>query len=120
MRSEQREFGFRMVEAIHVRPGPHVMAGFASLRCAVGTAPRHAFFEFAMMDIFMAGGAGPVLNGRASCRGRGENSGGAGLLKKKKKKENAEGQVRQRKGQCKMITPLALGVPGLAHRQQVV
>src|SRR2546430_15181151 len=87
MRSEQREFGFRMVEAIHVRPGPHVMAGFASLRCAVGTAPRHAFFEFAMMDIFMAGGAGPVLNGRASCRGRGENSGGAGLLKKKKKKE---------------------------------
>src|SRR5882762_3714140 len=51
MRSEQREFGFRMVEAFHVRPGPYVMAGFASLRRAVGTAPRHAFFEFAMMDI---------------------------------------------------------------------
>src|SRR2546426_5558933 len=30
-------------------------------RCAVGTAPRHAFFEFAMMDIFMAGGAGPIF-----------------------------------------------------------
>lgn len=61
MRSEQREFGFRMVEAIHVRPGPHVMAGFASLRRAIGTAPRHAFFEFAMMDILMAGGAGPIF-----------------------------------------------------------
>ena len=61
MRSEQRELGFRMVEAIHVRPGPHVMAGFASLRRAVGTPPRHAFFEFAMMDILMAGGAGPIF-----------------------------------------------------------
>jgi len=50
-----------MVEAIHVRPGPHVMAGFASLRRAVGTAPRHAFIEFAMMDILMAGGAGPIF-----------------------------------------------------------
>ena len=61
MRSEQREFGFRMVEAIHVGPGPHVMAGFAPLRRAIGTAPRHAFFEFAMMDILMAGGAGPIF-----------------------------------------------------------
>src|SRR5882762_2923481 len=61
MRSEQREFGFRMVEAFHVRPGPYVMAGFASLRCAVSTASRHAFFEFAVMDIFMAGGAGPIF-----------------------------------------------------------
>jgi len=61
MRSKQREFGFRMVEAIHVRPGPHVMAGFAPLRRAIGTAPRHAFFEFAMMDIFMAGRAGPIF-----------------------------------------------------------
>ncbi len=61
MRSKQREFGFRMVEAIHVRPGPHVMAGFAPLRRAIGTAPRHAFFEFAMMDILMAGRAGPIF-----------------------------------------------------------
>jgi hypothetical protein len=37
------------------------MAGFASLRRAVGTAPRHAFIEFAMMDILMAGGAGPIF-----------------------------------------------------------
>src|SRR6267143_5250093 len=37
------------------------MAGFASLRRAVGTAPRHALIEFAMMDILMAGGAGPIF-----------------------------------------------------------
>ncbi len=37
------------------------MASFASLRRAVGTAPRHAFIEFAMMDILMAGGAGPIF-----------------------------------------------------------
>ena len=61
MRPEQREFGFRMVEATHVGPGPHVMASFASLRRAVGTAPRHALLEFAMMDILMAAGAGPIF-----------------------------------------------------------
>src|SRR5882762_9681729 len=43
MCSEQREFGFRMVEAIHVRPGPYVMAGFASLRRAVGAQLRLLF-----------------------------------------------------------------------------
>ena len=37
------------------------MTGFASLRSAVGTPPRHAFIEFAMMDIGMAGGACPIL-----------------------------------------------------------
>jgi len=37
------------------------MTGFASLRSAVGTPPRHAFIEFAMMDIGMAGGASPIL-----------------------------------------------------------
>ena len=37
------------------------MAGFTSLRRAVGTTPRHAFVEFAMMDIGMAGGASPIL-----------------------------------------------------------
>src|SRR5258707_14294847 len=34
------------------------MAGFASLRRTVGTTPRHAFVEFAMMHILMAGGVG--------------------------------------------------------------
>src|SRR6267143_1347520 len=37
------------------------MAGFASLRRTVGTTPRHAFVEFAMMQILMAGGAGAIL-----------------------------------------------------------
>ena len=37
------------------------MAGFAPLRRAVGATPRHAFIEFAMMHILMAGGAGPIF-----------------------------------------------------------
>src|SRR5258708_13831746 len=37
------------------------MAGFARLRRAVGTPPCHAFVEFAMMHILMAGGAGPIF-----------------------------------------------------------
>src|SRR5258708_13438044 len=37
------------------------MAGFASLRRSVGTTPRHAFVEFAMMHILMAGGAGAIF-----------------------------------------------------------
>ena len=37
------------------------MAGFAPLRRAVGAASRHAFVEFAMMHILMAGGAGPIF-----------------------------------------------------------
>src|SRR6266853_1495338 len=37
------------------------MASFAALRRAVGTAPRHALLEFAMMDILMAAGAGPIF-----------------------------------------------------------
>ena len=37
------------------------MAGFAPLRRAVGTLPCHAFVEFAMMHILMAGGAGPIF-----------------------------------------------------------
>src|SRR5258708_13218659 len=37
------------------------MAGFAPLRRAVGTPPCHAFVEFAMMHILMAGGAGPIF-----------------------------------------------------------
>src|SRR5260370_40022255 len=37
------------------------MAGFASLRRTVGTTPRHAFVEFAMMHILMAGGAGAIF-----------------------------------------------------------
>jgi len=37
------------------------MAGFASLRRTVGTTPRHAFVEFAMMHILMAGCAGAIF-----------------------------------------------------------
>ena len=61
MRSEQREFSFRMVEAVHVRPGPYVMAGFASLRRAVGAQLRLLFLKFTVMGIFMAAGAAHVF-----------------------------------------------------------
>jgi hypothetical protein len=61
MRPEQREFGFRMVEAIHVRPGPYVMAGLASPRRAVGAQLRLLFLKFTVMGIFMAAGAAHVF-----------------------------------------------------------
>jgi hypothetical protein len=53
--AEKRELGFRMVESVDVCPGPHVMASFASQRCAVGSLPRHAILKFTVVRILMAG-----------------------------------------------------------------
>ena len=50
-----------MVESVDVCPGPHVVAGFASQRRAVGASLRHAIFEFAVMRIRVAGGATAVF-----------------------------------------------------------
>jgi len=61
MRAKQREFGFRMVEVVHVCPGLNVVAGFASQRGAVCAALRLAVLELAMVRISMARSAGPVF-----------------------------------------------------------
>lgn len=52
--AEQREFRFRMVEAVDVSPGPYVMAGFAAQGRAVRAALRHALLELAVMRIVVA------------------------------------------------------------------
>jgi len=51
VRAEKRELRFRMVKAIYIYPGSYVVAGFTAQGCAVGTPPRHAIFEFAVMRI---------------------------------------------------------------------
>jgi len=61
VRAEQREFRFRMVEAVDVRPGPHIVAGFAAQGRAVCAAPRHAVLEFAVVHVDVTGRAGPIL-----------------------------------------------------------
>ena len=61
VRAEQREFRFRVVEAVDVRPGSHVMAGFAAEGRAVGAALRHAVLELAVMRIVVACRTGQVL-----------------------------------------------------------
>ena len=61
VRAEQREFRFRVVKTVDVRPGPHVMAGFAAEGRAVGAALRHAVLELAVMRIVVACRTGQVL-----------------------------------------------------------
>lgn len=74
VRAEKREFRFRMVEAVDIGPGPHVVAGFASLRCAVGASLGHAIFEFAVVGIRVAGSATAIFEAErhdfvgAACR----------------------------------------------------
>ena len=55
VRAEEREFGFGMVEAVDVCPGPHMVASFAAQRRAVGAALRHAVLELVVMRILVAG-----------------------------------------------------------------
>ena len=54
VRSEQRELGFRMVEASHFAPRPYVVTGFASLRSAIGAQLGLLFLKFTVMGVFMA------------------------------------------------------------------
>ena len=74
--AEKRELRFRMVKAIDIDPGPHVVAGFASERCAVGASLSLAIFEFAVVRICMAGGASAIFESErqnlvlAACRSR--------------------------------------------------
>ena len=57
---DQWEFRFRMVEAADVDPGLGAVARFAAERSAIGAFLRHAVFEFALVDILVAGGARAV------------------------------------------------------------
>jgi len=50
-----------MIEAVNVHPGFHCVASFATERRAIGTLADHAIVEFALVRIFMAGGAGAVF-----------------------------------------------------------
>ncbi len=61
MRPDQRKFRLRMIEAANVDPGSSVVARFAALRRSIGPLGRHALLEFPLVDIFMAGRAGAVL-----------------------------------------------------------
>ena len=61
VRTQQRELRFRMVEAIHICPGPHVVAGFASERRPIGPELCHAILEFAVVRIRVARGAALIL-----------------------------------------------------------
>jgi len=60
MSPDQWEFRFRMVETADVDPGLGAVARFAAERSAIGAFLRHAVFEFALMDILVAGGARAV------------------------------------------------------------
>ena len=61
MRSEQREFCFRVVEAVDVRPRFSGVASFASERRAIGPLAGHFFVEFAVVRVLVASGAVPIL-----------------------------------------------------------
>lgn len=72
--AEKRELRFRMVKTVYIDPGPHVVAGFASQRCAVGASLRHAILEFAVMRILVAAGTTAIFEAErhnfvgAACR----------------------------------------------------
>ena len=59
--AKQGEFGFRMIEAVDVGPRFDGVTGLAAKRRAIGPLTRHVFIEFALVRIFMAGGAGTVF-----------------------------------------------------------
>jgi hypothetical protein len=50
-----------MVEAVDVCPRPHVVAGFTTKSCAVGTALRHAVLELTVVRIGMTRCAAHIL-----------------------------------------------------------
>lgn len=61
VRAEQWKLRFRMVIPADVRPGPHVVTGFATQGRAVDAALCHAVLEFAVMRIAVARGTAPVF-----------------------------------------------------------
>ncbi len=61
MDSEKRKRSLRVVEAVDICPGLCVVAGFATKRRAVATLAGHAVAEFAIVGIFVAGGAVAVF-----------------------------------------------------------
>ena len=61
VRPLQIEFRFGMIESFDINPGAHVVASFAAQRRSIRSLCRHAIFEFTLVDIGMARGAGAVL-----------------------------------------------------------
>ena len=61
VRSDQREFGFRVVEPIHVRPGFCAVASLAPERGSIGPAALHAVAKLPIMRILVTCGAIAVL-----------------------------------------------------------
>ena len=61
MSSDQGKFGFRVVEAADVDPGPGAVARFAAQRGPIGALLGHALLEFALVGIGVAGGACAVF-----------------------------------------------------------
>lgn len=61
MRAEKRELGLGMIKAIDIGPRLGVVARFATERSAVGAFASHAIVKFALVRIFVAGGAGTIF-----------------------------------------------------------
>ena len=61
VRPQQGELGLGVVESVDVRPGPHVVAGFASQRRTVAAPLRHPFLELAVVRIGMTRRAAHVF-----------------------------------------------------------
>ena len=61
VRSEQRIFCFRMIEAIDVCPGLHAVARLATKDRSVRASARHLFVEFPFVRAFVTCRAGSIL-----------------------------------------------------------
>ena len=61
VRSEERIFCFRMIEAIDVCPGLHAVASLATKNRSVRASARHLFVEFALVRVFVTCRAGSIL-----------------------------------------------------------
>ena len=61
MSADQSELCFGMIEAVHVCPGAHAVAGFASEGRAIGAFASHAIVELPFVRIFVAGSTVAVL-----------------------------------------------------------
>ena len=57
MRADKCELGLGMIEAVDIRPGTSVVAGFAAEGSAIGAFASHAIVELALVRIFVTGGA---------------------------------------------------------------
>lgn len=60
MRAQQWKLGLGVVEPVHVRPGPHVVTGFATQRRSVRATLCHTVIELPVMWIVVAARAGHV------------------------------------------------------------